>query len=236
MGSVFGKDVSPELSPEYDVVGEGSNYEIRAYKPYLVAEVEAGTDASTEDDRFRTLGNYIGVLGSPANKGKEGEDQGERIQMTAPVVLGGPPPGGEKISMTAPVVQGPGEGAGEGPSKMMQFIMPRKFKSISELPTPTDERVKLREVPEKLYIVRQFSGNMGTGGGHDASAELERANTEKGVKADGGALAEYVGEDAKYLVAKYNPPWTLPFLKTNELWFPLPLSREEAAAKLPEKK
>ena len=74
--------------------------------------------------------------------------------------------------------------------------------NISELPTPTDERVKLREVPEKLYIVRQFSGNMGTGGGHDASAELERANTEKGVKADGGALAEYVGEDAKYLVAK----------------------------------
>lgn len=32
---------------------------------------------------------------------------------------------------------------------------------------------------------------------------------------------------------RYDPPWTLPFLKTNELWFPLPLSREEVIAKLP---
>lgn len=43
---------------------------------------------------------------------------------------------------------------------------------------------------------------MGKGDGHDATAELERLNTEKGVKADGGALSEYVGEDAKYLVAR----------------------------------
>lgn len=43
---------------------------------------------------------------------------------------------------------------------------------------------------------------MGKGDGHDATAELERVNTEKGVKADGGALSEYVGKDAKYLVAR----------------------------------
>lgn len=55
MGSVLGKDIAPDLAPEYDVLGEGSNYEIRAYKPYLVAEVEMGTVPNSEDDRFRTL-------------------------------------------------------------------------------------------------------------------------------------------------------------------------------------
>lgn len=55
MGSILGRDVAPDLAPEYDVLGEGSNYEIRAYKQYLVAEVEMGTVPNSEDDRFRTL-------------------------------------------------------------------------------------------------------------------------------------------------------------------------------------
>lgn len=78
--------------------------------------------------------------------------------------------------------------------------MPR---SGSDLPVPTDDRVKLREVPEHAYVVHQFSGNMGKGDGHDAVAERERIAAVEGVaSSDGGAFAEYVSADSKYLVAR----------------------------------
>lgn len=73
----------------------------------------------------------------------------------------------------------------------------------SDLPVPTDDRVTLREVPEQVYVVRQFSGNMGRGDGHDAVAERERTVAVEGVAAaDGGAFAEFVSADSKYLVAR----------------------------------
>eukprot|EP00904_Undaria_pinnatifida_P012070 jgi/Undpi1/7994/HiC_scaffold_24.g10466.m1 len=170
---------------------------------------------------------YIGVFGSPENKAKGG-DEPEAISMTAPVVVGSPSPDpGTKISMTAPVIVNPAA------ESTMQFIMPTAFKSISDLPTPTDKRVTLREVPGRLYLVRQFSGNMGSASAHDAAIERQRMITEEGTRTDGGSFTEYVTIGAKLVVARYNPPWTLPFLKTNELWFPLPLSTDEAIAKLP---
>ncbi|CAM9891085.1 unnamed protein product [Ectocarpus sp. 6 AP-2014] len=225
MGGVVGKGSTPV--PEYNVLGHGASYELRAYDGYVVAEVENSGEGS-EDDRFRTLAKYIGVFGNPANK-VAGGDAGENIAMTAPVVTGDPTPdSGKKISMTAPVVVGPGTGA-----STMQFIMPKQFKRISDLPTPTDSRVSLREVPEAVYLVHQFSGNMGRGDGHDAIAERERMVAMEKVASEGGAFSEYVSADSKFLVARYDPPWTLPFLRTNELWFPVPLSPTEATAKLP---
>lgn len=79
---------------------------------------------------------------------------------------------------------------------------PFGFTSRSDLPTPTDSRVNLREVPEQVYLVHQFSGNMGTGDGHDAVAEREMSSTVEGVMADGGAFSEYVSADSKYMVAR----------------------------------
>ncbi|CAM9767623.1 unnamed protein product, partial [Ectocarpus fasciculatus] len=200
MGGVVGKGNTPV--PEYDVLGHGASYELRAYEGYVVAEVENAGEGS-EDDRFRTLAKYIGVFGNPANK-VAGGNAGESIAMTAPVVTGDPAPdsgekisGGEKISMTAPVVVGPGSS-----TSTMQFIMPKQFKRISDLPAPTDSRVTLREVPENVYLVHQFSGNMGRGDGHDAIAERERIVAVEKVAAEGGAFSEYVSADSKFSVAR----------------------------------
>ncbi|CAM9848869.1 unnamed protein product, partial [Hapterophycus canaliculatus] len=118
MGSAIGKTSAPV--PDYDILGTGTNYELRAYAPYVVAEV--GSSEGSEDDRFRTLAKFIGVFGNPANKAS-GSDAGESIAMTAPVVTDAGSRG-EAISMTAPVVVSPGS------ASTMQFIMPKKFKSI----------------------------------------------------------------------------------------------------------
>lgn len=60
--------------------------------------------------------------------------------------------------------------------------------------------------------------------GSEIMAALETSHTERGTRPLPPSAA---------LRFRYDPPWTLPFLRTNELWFPLPLSRTEAAAKLP---
>lgn len=52
MGGVVGKGSTPV--PDYNVLGHGASYELRAYDGYVVAEVENSREGS-EDDRFRTL-------------------------------------------------------------------------------------------------------------------------------------------------------------------------------------
>ncbi|CAM9762767.1 unnamed protein product [Choristocarpus tenellus] len=186
---------------------------------------------------------YIGVFGSPANKIRAGADgESQTISMTAPVVM--EPAEAKPISMTAPVVMEPPPTSSDGPQQLsmtapvvtegsgglaegertamgtMQFIMPSEYTTIADLPMPTDPRVTLKEVPEHSVIARKFSGNM-----PPARQEAELAALEVAVRKD-GIFSDWVGPDKKWLAAGYNPPWTVPFLKRNEVWVPLPLSRE----------
>lgn len=57
MGSILGKTISVDsgLSPAYEVLGKRVGYELRAYPPYVVAEVKTRAEAGTEDDSFRVL-------------------------------------------------------------------------------------------------------------------------------------------------------------------------------------
>ena len=60
--------------PEFDVLAETEDYEVRRYLPYLVAEVDVAGDAA-DNQAFRMLAGYI--FGD--------NDAGEKMQMTAPV-------------------------------------------------------------------------------------------------------------------------------------------------------
>lgn len=60
--------------PQFDVLAETEDYEIRRYLPYLVAEVDVAGDAAG-NQAFRMLAGYI--FGD--------NDAGEKMQMTAPV-------------------------------------------------------------------------------------------------------------------------------------------------------
>nr|AFK47803.1 unknown [Lotus japonicus] len=136
--------------------------------------------------------------------------------MTAPVITkdGG---GGEKIAMTAPVVTKEGGGGGggdggEGVKKMvtMQFILPSCYEKAEEAPKPTDERVVIREEGERKFGVVKFGGV--------ASEEVVKEKVKKlrgCLERDGFKV---VGE---FLLARYNPPWTIPMFRTNEVMIPV---------------
>ena len=114
----------------------------------------------------------------------------------------------EKIAMTAPVQQSM---AGE---KEMAFMMPAEY-ALEDLPEPEDARVSFREAPAYTAAVIQFSGW--------ASAEKADENWQQLRQF---LIAEEIDITGEPTLNQYNPPWTLPFMRRNEIIVPVafPLS------------
>ena len=114
----------------------------------------------------------------------------------------------EKIAMTAPVQQSM---AGE---KEMAFMIPAEY-ALEDLPAPEDQRVSFREAPAYTAAVIQFSG----------WASAEKAD-EKWQQLRGFLISEGIDITGEPTLNQYNPPWTLPFLRRNEIIVPVavPLS------------
>lgn len=178
--------------PAYTVVSEQDDVEIRAYDTQIRAEtVVAGPYREALNDGFRILANYI--FGGNAGR--------QKIAMTAPV---GAQPAGEQIAMTAPV------GAeAVGPGWRVSFVMPAEY-TLETLPVPLDARVTLRAVPAHQIAALRFSGWAGDRAVAKHQARLADALARQGRVATGVAQ-----------VAQYNPPWTLPFLRRNEILMPV---------------
>ena len=121
------------------------------------------------------------------------------IEMTAPVKQQK-----QTIEMTAPVTQ-----QAEGDAWVISFIMPKSW-TLDTLPAPSDARVTLEPVPARRFVVITFSGLAG-----DAIIE-KRTNELRRYAADRRLTT--IGEPQ---LAFYNPPWTLPFLRRNEIMLEL---------------
>ena len=140
---------------------------------------------------FRRLFNYI-----------SGENSGARkIPMTAPV-LSTDDAEGTKIPMTAPVLQ-----SSEG-NREMVFVLTDEF-TAETAPVPTNPNVTLATIPPRRVGVVRYSGSL------DGRAPAEEARLRewfgtKGFQAEGPAET-----------AGYNPPWTLPAYRRNEVLIPI---------------
>ena len=128
----------------------------------------------------------------------EGQNSGFRV--LAGYIFGGNE-NEQEIAMTAPVQRTmPGEQEAE-----MAFVVPRAY-SMEELPTPDDSRVEFREEPAYRAAVIRFSGWV-----NDKKAErywqtLITFLEEQGIQPVGDPTLD-----------QYNPPWTPPFMRRNEI-------------------
>ena len=122
-----------------------------------------------------------------------------KIAMTAPVEQRK-----QTIAMTAPVTQQAGNG-----SWTVRFIMPKSW-TMDTLPAPADPRVRLEPLPARRFAVITFSGLAG-----DAAI---KAKTEELRQYAASHKLTTVGEP---VLAFYNPPWTLPFFRRNEVMLEL---------------
>ena len=109
----------------------------------------------------------------------------------------------EKIAMTAPVQQSM---AGE---KEMAFMMPAEY-ALEDLPQPEDQRVSFRTAPAHTAAVIQFSGW--------ASAEKSDKNWQQLRRF---LIAKDIDITGEPTLNQYNPPWTLPFMRRNEIIVPV---------------
>lgn len=190
--SVFGGRAAPE--PDYRVIVSEPPFEIRAYDALAVARTTAGgsRDAAVREG-FGRLFDYI----SGANAGEE------EIAMTAPVVTE-PEAEGAEISMTAPVLT---EEEGEGWTTM--FVLPADY-TAATAPRPTNPEVEIAEIPARRVAVVTFSGFF-------TGTNIKEARERLSAWLD-GRPEEAAGA---WQGAGYNPPWTLPWFRRNEVMVPV---------------
>lgn len=200
MGTVFGR--SSVAEPAFEVVykhHQGFAYEIRKYGERFAAQAEY---TGSDDSPFLLLARYIGVFGKPENEGNK------PISMTAPVVIESKP---TTIAMTAPVVRSE---TTDG-KKTMQFILPAEYDSLSKIPKPTNTAVHIEEIPPQVGAVHVYSGTFDESRSREMASRLATQLQEDGID----VTTDYVMEN--YQFWGYNPPFTLPMFRRNEVWVTL---------------
>lgn len=105
--------------PAYDVLLTVGDIEFRRYEPYVLAEVTVSGEAQ-DRKAFKILAGYI--FG--------GNDEGEKMKMTAPV---------------------------ETRASDYAFVMESKY-SLDSLPRPIDDRIRLFERDARVVAALKFSG------------------------------------------------------------------------------
>ena len=188
--SVFGINSVEEAG--YDVLRVEDKFELRLYQPMVVAEtyVEGDFDAAG-DLAFQQLFGYI----SRENKSTS------KIAMTAPVMAdqAGSEPG-KNIDMATSLLE---EREGQGWRYM--FVLPAEY-SLKTAPAPLDKNVKLSSIPQKIVAVLRFSG-----------LRDEQVIIQKTLQLEQWIVANGLTPTSGPRWAGFNPPWTLPFLRRNEV-------------------
>ena len=178
--------------PEFQVVRELEDIEVRQYAAYTVAQViVTGPAGEAGNQAFPILAGYI-----------FGKNKGDRkFAMTAPVTQAAVP---IKLEMTAPVTQ-----TALASGFLVQFVLPKGV-TVASAPEPLDARVQLREVSPSLVAVIRYSGFWSKSNYNEHLAKLQAA-----LRA---ADLAWTGEP---VYSRYNAPFTPWFMRRNEIWLHL---------------
>eukprot|EP00808_Paulinella_micropora_P027182 g8687.t1 len=207
MGIIFGT-INTECH-QYKVLKKFEGFEVREYSPVVTASVQMSDN--DRNSAFNILARYIGVFNAAENV------KSEAIAMTAPVYKQNEGKS-EKIAMTAPVHITP---------ETMSFVLPAKYKSLEEVPKPTNQRVTLALLPAHLAAVRTYNGSHEMKI-HEANAKALHAQVSKAFASEEFALAPNALETWRF--AGYNPPFTIPYFRTNEILLDVVRKGTEGAA------
>lgn len=176
---------------KYSVVEQSGAIEIRDYDRMIIAETRV---EGRREDAIREGFWMVAdyIFGN--------NTAAQKVAMTAPVIQ----QSREKIAMTAPVIQ-----QGTGQHWQVSFVMPASY-TMATLPRPNNPSVTVKEVPAKRYAAIRFSGS--------ADAEL-LSQQQQALEAF--IAAHHLKTRGEPTFAFFNPPWTLPALRRNEVMIEL---------------
>jgi hypothetical protein len=177
--------------PKYKVIKKEGSFELREYNDFIIAKVEVNAKNYDEaaNTGFKLLADFI--FGNNTKRAK--------ISMTAPV--GEEEISSEKIAMTAPVKV---EAVTEH-TYVISFTMPKRY-SLENLPVPNNKAVTFEKIPSHKVAVLRFSGFVNERILKKKTNELQTWITEQKINPQGN-----------FSSARYDPPWTLWFLRRNEV-------------------
>jgi hypothetical protein len=181
--------------PKFSIIEKSEPFELRNYAPQLIAEVKVEGDLDAASSQgFRLIAAFI-----------FGQNQvSEKISMTAPVGIEATQ--STKIAMTVPVGIEASKDSTTGVNQwVFSFVMPSEY-TMATLPKPLNPLVTIRELPAQKRAAIIFSG----------------FNSEAKVLEKTKALEEWIKSKQWQVIgppqfARYNPPWSLPFMRRNEI-------------------
>ncbi len=185
--ALWGPIVSNVEQAKYSVIETHGIIEIRDYAPMIVAEAEV------TGERKEAINQGFRII---ADYIFGNNAPAQKVAMTAPVTQAA----SEKIAMTAPVTQ-----QGDGSTWSVRFVMPASY-TMESLPKPNNDAVKLKEIEGKRFAVIRFSGIAG-------QESLKKHEEELSAFIQSNNLTP----QSTPTYAFFNPPWTLPFLRRNEV-------------------
>jgi hypothetical protein len=106
----------------------------------------------------------------------------------------------QKIAMTTPVFM-----AADATNSTMSFVMPATM-TAAQVPQPAESSVKIRETKPGRFAVFRFSGRRNQ---KNESAAVARLQSWMG--------SEKFSAASEPVFAYFDPPWTMPFLRRNEV-------------------
>ena len=173
---------------DYNVIEEEGNFDIREYQDYWVVRTEVeGEYEESTSEAFGRLFKYISGQNTEQIK----------ISMTGPVMQ---QQKSQKIAMTGPVIQKEQENGWT-----MEFVLPAKFNQTVP-PQPLNPQVSIEKVSGYRAAALRYSGNLSEKKVNQKKDALLALVMRRGLQPKGTPFS-----------AGYDPPWTLPFLKRNEV-------------------
>ena len=187
LAALLGNIMSNVENPDYKVITSHDNIEIRDYAPMILAEVEV------TGERKEAIRQGFKVLADYIF-GNNTSNNTTKITSSVTNEMS------EKMAMTAPVTQ-----EQHRDKWKVRFVMPKKY-TLETLPKPNSKEVVLIPLPGRRFAVIRFSGL--------ADDENIKQHIEELKAYISAEKLKPVGEP---ILAFYNPPWTLPFLRRNEV-------------------
>jgi SOUL heme-binding protein len=177
--------------PKFTLVEQSGAFELRDYPPLLVAE------ATMKGERSVAINDGFRVIADYIFGNNIAAD---KVAMTAPVTH----QTNEAVAMTAPVTQ---QAAGD--SWTVRFIMPSGY-TLETLPKPKNAAVILKQIEGQRMAVIWFSGAADDQMLKEKTEALTAEITKRSLLATAPATFAF-----------YDPPWTLGFLRRNEVMIPV---------------
>ena len=171
--------------------------------PFVSKVEQADYTVERSDGRFEIRSYPAMIVAQVNTRGERKPAIGEGFRMIAGYIFGGNHPH-QKVAMTAPVLQ-QRDGPDADDSWTVRFVMPRKW-TLSTLPKPDDPRVTLVSQPAATFAVIRFAGLAGDKTVAEKTRALNAFITRQRLRPSGLPI-----------LAFFDPPWILPFLRRNEI-------------------